>query len=158
MLAAMPRPDDAALRWTTPDQWHATLRFFGSVEEGAARKALDRIDLAAVGTVEAVLGPATGRFGDRIVHVPVSGLTELARAVVDATADIGEPPEPRPFRGHLTLARSRRRRVDLRPFTGLALAGRWPVRDLTLVVSHPHPRGARYEVIATRSLTSDRRQ
>src|SRR6478735_2799993 len=112
-LKALVRPELPNLRWTGPPQWHVTLRFMGSVDDvDAAVAAFDGIESAPV---VATFGPKIGRFGDRVLHVSVDGLTELAAAVARATADIGEPPDPRPFHGHLTLARSRgRERVDLR--------------------------------------------
>ena len=60
LVAALPRPDVEGLRWTTRDQWHITLRFFGAVELEAASVALGSVSAAA--TI-AVLGPETGRFG-----------------------------------------------------------------------------------------------
>ena len=90
--------------------------------------------------MEAVLGPAVGRFGNRVLHVPVSGLGELAAGVVEATAGLGRPPEDRAFAGHLTLARvAEGARVDLRPLAGEAVAGRWTVEDVCLVESHLGP-------------------
>ena len=144
----LPRPHVAGLRWTEPHQWHVTLRFLGRTDVGEAVAAFRRIAVAS--PVEAVLGPATARFGRRVVHVPVHGLEALAEATVAATAGVGQPPEDRPFVGHLTLARAADRRgVDLRPLTGTALAGRWTVDELALMSSHLHPRGARYEVVET---------
>jgi 2'-5' RNA ligase len=32
-IAALDRPEVRGLRWTTPDQWHVTLRFLGQVED-----------------------------------------------------------------------------------------------------------------------------
>ncbi len=146
-LAALPRPEVAGLRWTTPDHWHITLRFLGEagVEEAAA--AFRTIE--APGRVTAEAGPCTGRFGRRVLHVPVAGLEDVADATVEATAGVGEPPPPRPFAGHLTLARARDRRgVDLRPLSGMPVDGRWPVEELTLVASHLGGRApARYEVV-----------
>ena len=68
----------------------------------------------------ASLGPETGRFGKRVLHLPVDGLEAVAKAVVRATKKVGKPPEPRSFKGHVTLARARDRRrgVDLRPLVG----------------------------------------
>jgi RNA 2',3'-cyclic 3'-phosphodiesterase len=145
-IAAFARPEVDGLRWTTRDQWHVTLRFLGSCDLDDAVEAFSRLD-APPG--EAVLGPATGRFGKRILHVPVAGLDEVARAAVAATGEVGEPPEDRAFKGHLTLARSRRGDTDLRPLAGQPLSGRWPVREVTLVASHLNPKGARYEVVWT---------
>ena len=146
-LAALPRPALAGLRWTGRDHWHVTLRFLGPVPEtGPVVDALAR--LPPVAPVTAVLGPALGRFDQRILHVPVSGLEPVAAAVVDATAHLGKRPDDRPFRGHLTLARvAGRARVDLRPLVGEELEARWAVDAVCLVESRLSPAGARYEVL-----------
>jgi 2'-5' RNA ligase len=149
-IGRLPRPDVDGLRWTTPDQWHVTLRFLGECDVDAATAALSTVSVRAT---EAVMGPATGRFGRRILHVPVAGLDEVAVAAIDATGDVGVPPEDRPFKGHVTLARSRRGDTDLRPLAGQPLAGRWFVTEVTLVASQLHPDGARYETVASVPLT-----
>lgn len=151
-LASLPRPAVPGVRWTDREQWHVTLRFLGRVDE------IDPVDeaLAGVGAApfEATVGPEVGRFGQRVLHVPVDGLAPLAEAVVPATAGLGEPPEDRIFAGHLTLARVRRgARVDLRPLTGSPIDGRWPVTELTLVESRLGGAGARYEVVRRYPLT-----
>ena len=147
LIAALPRPDVPGLRWTTEDQWHVTLRFLGDADLEETTAACERISALAT-TVS--LGPATGRFGRRILHVPTSGLDEVAAATVAATASIGDPPDPRPFHGHVTLARSRRGDTDLRPLTRTPIAATWVAEELTLVRSHlgaGRDRGARYEVV-----------
>ena len=151
-LDGLQRPEVDGLRWTTPEQWHVTLRFLGDVDERVAREAFVR--LAAAGPVTAQLGPATGRFGRRVLHVPVAGLDGLAAASVSATADVGAPPDDRPFAGHVTLARARERRgVDLRPLAGVPVTGTWAVTEVTLVASRLGGRGpARYEVVETLAL------
>ena len=150
-VGALDRPDVAGLRWTTRPQWHVTLRFMGRVDDvGAAVDALARVRAAPT---EAVLGPQVGRFGQRVLHVPVAGLDEVAAAVVAVTADVGEPPEDRPFAGHLTLARvARGARVDLRALAGRPVEGRWPVGEFCLMESHLSPKGARYDVVERFSL------
>jgi 2'-5' RNA ligase len=155
MVAALPRPDVEGLRWTTRDQWHVTLRFFGSVELEEASAALGSVSAPAT---TAVVGPSTGRFGKRVLHVPVAGLDAVAEAVVWATERVGSPPQPRRFTGHLTLARARDRRrgVDLRPLVGTPIAGEWPVTEVCLVESHLSPKEANYEVVETVSLGDSR--
>ena len=146
VVEALDRPSMEGLRWTDREQWHVTLRFLGAVDDAAAV-------VAALTTVRAsprhvALGPAVARFGQRVLQIPVSGLDDVAAAVVDATSALGAPPEDRPFTGHLTLARVRgRRRVDLRPLTGASVSASWPVEDVVLFESHLHPKGARYEVV-----------
>jgi 2'-5' RNA ligase len=149
VIAALPRPEVRGLRWTGRHHWHVTLRFLGPVGEvepvvGALRTAVADGPRA----VEAVLGPAVGRFGNRVLHVPVSGLGEVAGRVVDATRGLGRPPEDRAFSGHLTLARvAKGARVDLGRLAGGAVSGRWMVGELCLVESHLGPGGSRYEVL-----------
>ena len=148
-VAALARPEVKGLRWTPPQHWHVTLRFLGSMD--SAEPVVRALETVRSGSLAVTVGPAVGRFGQRIVHVPVSGLEGLAQAVVAATRDLGEPPEDRDFTGHITLARVQRRaRVDLRPVTGTPLMGTWTVDELTLVES----RGGRYEVLAAFPLDS----
>ena len=146
-IAALPRPAVPGLRWTAPEQWHVTLRFLGRVDEAAP---VDEALSYVVGpAVDVVAGPSVGRFDHRVLHVPVDGLAPLAAAVVAATSGFGEPPEDRPFAGHLTLARVRRgARVDLRALAGTRIAGQWRVDEVTLVESRLGGAGARYEIAA----------
>src|SRR5258707_4871563 len=82
-IAALPRPDVAGLRWTPPAQWHVTLRFLGECDTEAAVEAIGRLQ---TGPATAVVGPVTGRFGRRILQVPVGGLESVAPAVAVAAA------------------------------------------------------------------------
>ncbi|MGQ0519625.1 MAG: RNA 2',3'-cyclic phosphodiesterase [Actinomycetota bacterium] len=150
VVEALRRRDGSGqLRWTEPAQWHVTLRFLGRADVDVATAAYRAVAPAAV-PVEARLGPATGRFGRRVLHVPASGLEGLAAATVAATAGVGDAPQDHGFAGHLTLARARPRGgVDLAPLAGVAVSGRWEVAELTLVASVTGTAGARYEVLAS---------
>ena len=146
-VATLPRPAVPGLRWTGREHWHVTLRYLGPVPE-VERVVEALAGLPPVGTARAVLGPATGRFDQRVLHVPVHGLDTAAAAVLEATADLGRPPEDRPFTGHLTLARvAKHARVDLRPLAGAPVQGDWEVDSICLVQSRPSPHGAHYEVL-----------
>ena len=147
VLDGLTRPSLPAVRWTTRDQWHVTLRFLGSVPDEAVGEVVEALAGGVVGPAcTATLGPAVGRYGQRVLHVPVVGLDALAAQSVAATAGFGEPPDPRPFSGHLTLARGRRG-ADLRPLTGTAVAASWPVDEARLYRSELRPSGARYSVV-----------
>jgi 2'-5' RNA ligase len=157
-LAALERPDIDGVRWTSRDQWHITLRFFGDVEDSAAIEfALqDAIAGFGSGVVRAELGPCVQRVGN-MLWAPVSGLDDVAGCVVSATSSFGVPPEDRRFRGHITLARhrSRRKAAVLRSAQGQPLSGSWDVRDVELVRSHLGAGGSRYETIARAALRSE---
>jgi 2'-5' RNA ligase len=146
-LGELPRLPLAGARWTTRPQWHVTLRFLGSgVDPSVAAAALDTV-VAEPCTAE--LGPTAHRLGRSVLMVPVGGLDALAAAVEEATAGLGRPPDDRPFRGHLTLARSR---SGTAPRLDVAIRAQWPVTEITLVDSHTHPAGARYERLHTVAL------
>lgn len=146
IAAALARPPAPGVRWTSPEQWHVTLRFLGGVADDelpALVAALEGVAGAHARTV-ATAGPRVERFGRSVLVVPVAGLDALATATVEATAAFGEAPDPRPFAGHLTLARGR----DVRPYTGDAVSATWPVDEVTLVRSTTLPQGALYDVLA----------
>jgi 2'-5' RNA ligase len=146
-LEALPRPVEPGVRYTRRDQWHVTLRFLGSCPVDDALVAFTQL---AGGPAVAELGPAVSRLGRSVLVVPVRGLEDLAAAVRTATGDVGEPPDPRPFTGHVTVARLRHRPACR--VAGQRIQAAFPVREVHLVRSHLHPDGARYESIATRAL------
>src|SRR5207244_9708510 len=124
LLASLARAEVTGVRWTTPDQWHVTTRFLGAVDE--AQPVVDALATARPAPARAVLGPSVTRLNPRILSVPVAGLDEVAERVVTATKKLGEPPEDRRFKGHVTLARGRRG-ADLRPLAGEPVAAEWDV-------------------------------
>jgi 2'-5' RNA ligase len=177
-LRELDRPVRPGLRWTTEDQWHVTVRFLGTVDSDTQHRLqvlLDRV-AAQLEPVEVTSGPAPVALGRAVWVLPVEGLGALAARLASVTAEIGEAPSDRPFRGHITLARARRPaalaglhapvggRVDPvadrragRVAGGVAdgvaggvadgVAGRWRVTEITLVQSDLRPDGARYQVV-----------
>jgi 2'-5' RNA ligase len=150
-LGGLPRPAMAGLRWSSREQWHVTLRFFGDIDAQAATDASAALARAADGAGEAPLaegGPGTRFLGPGLVVWPVEGLAQVADALGRLTATIGKPPPSRSFYGHVTLARGRQG-VDLRRAAHLlsALVLSWTAASLTLVESELHPDGARYRVL-----------
>ncbi len=104
------------VRWVRLDGLHLTLRFLGpSPEEripeteaavvSVARAAEGPIELelAGAGTFPPVGRPRTIWIG---VAGDIDGLGRLGQRTEDALVAAGWPPDPRPFRPHLTLARS----------------------------------------------------
>ena len=149
LIANLPRPDDTPARWTTRDQWHVTLRFFGNVDDAAP--VIDALDAlrARVAPAEVTLGPRAGVLGHQVVYLPAAGLDALATAVIDASRTFGEPPPARRFKGHLTLARTKGSLVDL---SVLDLSAAWTVDRIELIRSHLGRGPAMYETVASFSL------
>ena len=146
-LERLDRPERAGVRWTTRDQWHVTLRFLGSADVGEAADALQSV---AADRTEAVVGPVVERLGRAVVALPVDGLTQVATVVASAMVGVGEDPERRAFRGHLTLARLRK--GGRPPLVGTPFTARFPVDEVCLVESRTHREGARYRTVATVAL------
>lgn len=144
VLRDLPRVEADGVRFTTEDRWHATLRFLGDVDLDTARAAIGRVRFART---TATVGPAVTRLGAGVVIAPVAGLDAVAATVRGATAAIGEPVDPRPFRGHLTLARQRR--GDRCSLDGAPIRGTFPVDEIALVRSDLRSDGARYTTVAT---------
>jgi 2'-5' RNA ligase len=108
-------PDARDVRWVRLDGLHLTVRFLGPTEEEDVADVAAAVDRTAraVAPFEVVIAGA-GAFPSvarpRALWVGVAeGVTELAAtasALDDALADVGWPREERPYRAHLTLARS----------------------------------------------------
>src|SRR6188508_2230039 len=127
------QPPADALRWVEPDAWHLTLAFHGS---------LDPDDLA--GIEAAIRGVAfahepgdvaTGRLGAfhrpgsvRVLWYGVADTAGQLAALAGELAAALEIPGDEPFRAHVTLARARRRPVDLRRWIEDAAASAPEVR------------------------------
>lgn len=142
-LTALHRPDAEGVRWSPPSNWHITLRFLGEVPVEAVADRLTAADLPAA---TATLGPTIERLGPQVVMIPVAGADRLAEAVRTATAGLGEP-EQFGFRGHLTLARTRRGAPSSLLGTRFDATAR--IDRISLVASRLDPAGSIYETIDT---------
>jgi RNA 2',3'-cyclic 3'-phosphodiesterase len=150
LLADLPRADQPGVRWTSRDQWHVTLRCLGEADADAVLAALQPVG-AQCAPAHVTMGPRVGRLGRGVLIVPVAGLERVAAEAIRATAGIGKPPEPRPFLGHLTLAR-----LKSAPACGLTdrvVRATWTATEIALVQSVLHPHGARYSTVAVVPLT-----
>ena len=151
------RTKDDGLRWSTPDQWHVTLVFLGEVDDDGRARLVE--ELARVRQPSVTL--EMGRIGvfERagILYAEVEVTPELLRlheAVAGAVRRVGLEVEDRPYRAHITLARSRnregrktmerlRRVVEARV---QPLRERWEAGEFLLYESQLSPGGSRYVV------------
>jgi 2'-5' RNA ligase len=108
-------PDGRGIRWVRLDGLHLTLRFIGptdagrvpivaeALHEAAAGQAASRLRLAGAGAFPPHGRPRTIWLG---IDEGVDQLTALTARLDDALATRGWDPETRPFRAHVTLART----------------------------------------------------
>lgn len=153
-----------AFRWVKPEQIHITVRFFGW------------ITLTEVNELAALLPPicsahppftlnceGLGAFPNmrrpRVLWAGLKG--DIAKAdalqskITSASSAFGAPPEDRPFKPHLTLARlkdpGRDKITDLEHAIGrgFQIDPPWQVDQVLLMQSHLSPNGSTYEPLAT---------
>lgn len=149
------RAKDDGLRWSTPDQWHVTLVFLGEVDDeertrlvgelGKLRQLELSLKMERLGVFE--------RTGILYAEVEVSAeLLRLYEAVAAAVRRVGMEVEERPYRAHITLARSRNRdgKKTIEQLRRSAeqqrLNARWEVPEFLLYESQLSPRGSTYVV------------
>jgi len=158
MAVAPLREEFPKLRWMPRAQWHVTLQFLGRVDDADA--VVDGLRAAAsdVASFDVRLGGGGAFAKARAGTVLWVGVAEggdamgaLAGAVMTATTPLGFVAEARPFRPHLTLARSARP-TDLRAaVAALDAAGPgpgWTASEIVLFESDTRPDGAVHTVIA----------
>jgi len=124
------------LRWTRAEQWHLTLAFLGEVADEVVDELARRLNRAAARHPPLSLAfGGGGRFGHRVLWTGVRGNLEGLRRLADSVRAAARrsrlPVERRPYRPHLTLARSDGT-ADLRPLVerlapweGLAWVATW---------------------------------
>jgi 2'-5' RNA ligase len=141
------------LRLSDPEDWHITLQFLGSAGQEQFACVLSRLSDIKSTHVAIELG-ALGVF-DRsgVIHLPAAAtpaLTALQSSILAATQPCGFEPEDRPYRPHVTLARSKGQASELRAL--MIEAGRrlalesFIAREFCVYESHLSSGGSRYEI------------
>lgn len=162
--AALQGPQGPArLRWVAPELLHLTLRFIGEVDQAQAARVQQALDALAPFDLALSLG-AAGAFGSpartQVLWLAAGGdeqgLLALAARVEEAVAGSGLPPDDRPLRPHLTLARVHRRATrDQRTAIAQAVAALdapaaplLRVQSVALMRSHLGSGPVRYAVLS----------
>lgn len=160
------------VRFVGPETYHVTLKFLGEVRDlEKVRRALETVRALRFDLVFSQSGFFPNERAPRVFWTAIHAdqrLPSLARTIDDALFASGFPKEERPFRAHLTLARSGSGsptpRRDERPdsgFRALVTAvqqlpapefGTMTASDFFLYESKLSPRGAQYTKLARYSL------
>ncbi len=107
-------PHSRGVRWTTPEQMHLTLGFFGHVSMDAERQLIEKLTTIRFG---AFFLPITGlgtfppKGSPKIIWIGVGTahphLFQIHKRVQEAALHAGLEPDLRPWHPHITLARCR---------------------------------------------------
>lgn len=147
-------------RWTRPEGIHLTLKFLGNIsaqQEAQVKDALGRLDRVETFTVQVEgFGVFPNAKSPRVFWAGVEAPPDLARLaaqVESAMARLGFPPEDRPFKPHLTLARFKAPRPQRELERLVAVEdnptlGSFEVSEFFLWESKLSPRGAEYLKVA----------
>jgi 2'-5' RNA ligase len=162
---ALARASGVRLRAVDPALMHLTLRFLGEVSEERMEPLVAALEETASPVDVALELGRAGTFGSatrtQVVWLGVGGdlarLEALAGRIEAAVRACGLPPEDRPLRPHLTLARLGRqlsagdRRVVAEAVRALDVPAPLPfqAREVVLVQSYLGGARPRYEVLAT---------
>jgi 2'-5' RNA ligase len=153
VVAELRRRDERGnVRWVRTESLHVTLRFLGDVERSRFPGLVEAVarQTAAVAPFALTLGAPAAFPSARKPNVvaiglaPAEPLARAAAAVERGVVDAGFAPEPRPFRGHLTLGRTRGRRPPRLDLVVVPGHEPMPVREVVLFSSELHADGARY--------------
>ncbi|MFD9895315.1 RNA 2',3'-cyclic phosphodiesterase [Amycolatopsis sp. NPDC059027] len=142
LAAELGERGDNRLRWSSPEDWHVTLGFYGHAD-AAERAGWLRERLAGRPAIDVRLENAGTFPGVLWLTVAGEGLTALALAA-------GADAETRPYRAHLTVARFPREEPELARLWKTRLSRfssrAWTATEVALMRSERTPDGPRYRV------------
>jgi 2'-5' RNA ligase len=148
-------------RWSTPQQYHLTLRFIGEVDEASAGDIEDVLTTLRVPPFTLELA-GVGEFGGKLpralwVRVRNSAdLSHLQKKIETAMQRLGLPAEERKFTPHVTLGRLRNsppeKVMEFLAHKALFASDAFEVKSFALFSSHLSSAGAVYNVEGVYSL------
>ncbi len=153
------------LRWSTPEQWHITLQFYGDIDETAASCLMQACQQVTDTPAPELTIRTLGRFGAKGILFakvePTPELQSLHDLLAEASAGCGFVPERRPFQPHITLARSKGptgmnalQRMCTPDLPAFGPEIRWSPQELLFVRSTLRPQGAEYSTYSRIGLSS----
>ncbi len=142
------------LRWSTPEQWHITLQFYGEVSTEQPLCLRESLSEAAAEPAFVALD-GLGLFANKgILYAAVAtepSLVLLHARVLASSQLCGILPESRPFHPHVTLARSKGRvgartleRLSQPNLPAFGEAISWQAKEVVLLESELSPHGSHY--------------
>ncbi|MEA3435249.1 MAG: RNA 2',3'-cyclic phosphodiesterase [Thermodesulfobacteriota bacterium] len=153
-------------RWVRPENIHLTLKFLGDINKEDIKKAGDAIISAAGENASMSLGAKgigffPGVKRSRVIWTGIAGqkkeLTDLQKTLDGKLDTVGFPKEKRPFKGHLTIARIKRKIDAMRLVDAMKEFGRFESKtfiadEVVLFKSELKPSGAVYTKLMSAAL------
>ena len=153
-------------RWVRPENIHLTLKFLGDINKEDIKKAGDAIIRAASENASMSLGAKgigffPGVKRSRVIWTGIAGqtreLADLHKTLDGKLETIGFPKEKRPFKGHLTIARIKRKIDARRLIDAMKEFGRFESKtfianEVVLFKSELKPSGAVYTKLMSATL------
>ena len=153
-------------RWVRPENIHLTLKFLGDINNEDIKKAGDAIISAAGENASMSLGAKgigffPGVKRSRVIWTGIAGqtkeLTDLQKTLDGKLDTVGFPKEKRPFKGHLTIARIKRKIDARRLVDAMKEFGRFESKtfiadEVVLFKSELKPSGAVYSKLMSAAL------
>ena len=153
-------------RWVRPENIHLTLKFLGDINNDDIKKAGDAIISAAGENVSMSLGAKgigffPGVKRSRVIWTGIVGqtrkLADLQKTLDGKLDAVGFPKEKRPFKGHLTIARIKRKIDARRLVDAMKEFGRFESKtfiadEVVLFKSELKPSGAVYTKLVSAEL------
>jgi len=157
-----------SVRWTSPDQFHLTLKFLGGVAAARVEDLTAALRAACQGFGPLQLRAETIGFfpnarAPRVLWAgitdPDQSLSRLQKAIEAATAPFNAEPAEGRFLGHITLARIKgARRSEREALKGLVepvaeqVFGQWTAPEVELIRSQLSSTGAKHSTLARAAL------
>lgn len=162
-LSTLQTEENLGARWTSPDQYHVTLRFIGEVDKQQAaryKEALSEIEASPVHCEPYGLDVLPSRRSPSVLMLGLErtdDLLTLYQGVSKALEAHGLEPENRTYRPHVTIARLNNVEPEavhdfLRAHEGLSVKP-FTIEAFHLYESTLTPEGAIHERLATFSLS-----
>lgn len=151
----------SGVRWSSPEQLHVTLRFFGEVPDADVPRIAEVVQSASrqvapfplrIDGLGAFPNPRSPRVLWIGVDDPQDGCARWLRHADPPLAELGYPPEARAFHAHVTLGRAKSPAESRVLVEALNTAGVKPLRGMTadhvtLLESRLTPRGSIYRCV-----------
>ena len=153
------RPRITGVKWESPQKFHVTLKFLGSIGERTLRHAIEATSECAeefepIPFTVGPLGGFPGMYKPRVLYYEFNStqsLLLLKRRLDSILADHGVEADRREFVPHITVARAKGR-VSIRPPLPRPEAVRGMLERLAVMESVTLPQGSRYRALAVFTL------